>query len=47
MLQLGKRYACGVCGLQAMVTKGSDGGSLRCCDKEMELQQPREVPSSD
>lgn len=47
MLQQGKRYVCEVCGLEAMVTKGSDDGTLRCCETEMVLQQPRAVASSD
>ena len=44
--QLGKRYQCEVCGTEALCTKAGDGG-LTCCDKEMQMPQPKAVPSSD
>ena len=44
--QLGKRYACAVCGSIVLCTKSGEG-TARCCDAEMELQQPRQLPSSD
>ena len=44
--QLGKRYACPVCGTMALCTKAGDG-AVQCHDQEMELQQPQKLPSSD
>ena len=44
--ETGKRYVCARCGAEFIVTKGGDG-VVRCCDAEMELQQPRKLPSSD
>lgn len=44
--QLGKRYRCTVCGTEILCTKAG-GGEACCCDKDMEVQQPRPVPSSD
>jgi hypothetical protein len=44
--QLGKRYRCQVCGTEILCTKAGEG-VVTCCDKEMELQQPRLIPSSD
>ena len=44
--QLGKRYSCAVCGTMVLCTKTGDG-VVHCCDAEMELQQPRQLPSSD
>tara|TARA_Y100000588_G_scaffold381566_2_gene467453 strand:- start:158 stop:367 length:210 start_codon:yes stop_codon:yes gene_type:complete len=32
---MGKRYTCGNCGSQVIVTKAGDGG-LICCDKPMD-----------
>ena len=46
MNELGKRYKCSVCGTEVLCTKPGDG-TVICCDKEMELQVPRAVPSSD
>jgi len=31
---VGKRYCCGVCGSESIVTKGG-GGTLRCCGQPM------------
>ena len=44
--QLGKRFVCEVCGTQVLCTKSGEGAVI-CCDKEMTLQQPRPLPSSD
>ncbi len=44
--QLGKRYRCEVCGTEVLCVK-SGQGVLTCCKKEMALQQPRAIPSSD
>jgi len=44
--QLGKRYRCAKCGTEVLCTKGGDG-VVSCCGQEMEVQQPRTVPSSD
>jgi len=44
--QLGKRYVCAKCGSSVLCTK-SGAGVIYCCDAEMELQQPRKLPSSD
>ena len=46
MNKLGKRYRCSVCGLEALCTKKGDG-TLVCCEKEMELQEAKPIPSSD
>jgi desulfoferrodoxin-like iron-binding protein len=46
MSQLGKRYRCSVCGVEVLCTKVG-AGQLVCCDKEMETQEPRPMPSSD
>ena len=45
-VQLGKRYECENCGTQVLATKATDG-TLNCCDKEMDLQGQRRVPSAD
>ncbi len=44
--ELGKRYTCENCGSSVLCTKGGEGG-INCCDAEMELQEPRKLPSSD
>jgi len=46
MVQLGKRYHCEDCGTQMLCTKPGEGQPV-CCDKEMQLQQPKPQPSSD
>ncbi len=44
--QLGKRYRCEVCGTEGLCTKA--GASIPvCCDKEMKLQEPKPIASSD
>ena len=44
--QLGKRYKCEVCGTEELCTKKGDGVVI-CCDQEMAIVQPRQLPSSD
>jgi len=44
--QLGRRYECDSCGTTVLCTKAGDG-VIRCCGSDMELQQPRKLPSSD
>ncbi|HUT96970.1 MAG: hypothetical protein MUO17_05710 [Dehalococcoidales bacterium] len=44
--QLGKRYRCTKCGTEILCTKAGEG-TPSCCGQEMELQEPRLVPSSD
>jgi len=44
--QLGKRYRCKKCGTEILCTKAGEG-TPTCCDQEMELQEPRPIPSSD
>lgn len=43
---LGKRYTCETCGAEVLITKGGDG-ALRCHGAEMEMAQPKTLPSSD
>ncbi|MBI4233980.1 MAG: hypothetical protein HY686_06010 [Chloroflexi bacterium] len=44
--QLGRRYQCEVCNSIVLCTKAGDG-TVMCCEKEMVVQQPRKLPSSD
>jgi len=44
--QLGKRYRCAVCGTEILCTKAGEGVA-KCCDQEMEIQEPKPIPSSD
>ena len=44
--QMGKRFKCEVCNTEVLCTKSGEG-SIMCCDKEMELQKPKALPSSD
>ncbi|MCL0069248.1 desulfoferrodoxin [Dehalococcoidia bacterium] len=44
--ELGKRFRCEACNSEVLITKAGDGG-VECCDKRMEMQQPRPLPSSD
>jgi len=46
MNQLGKRFKCEVCDTEVLCTKAGDG-TIICCDKEMALQEPKPLPSSD
>ena len=44
--QLGKRYRCSKCGTEILCTKAGDGVTT-CCGQEVEVQEPRAIPSSD
>ena len=44
--QLGKRYRCQVCGTEVLCVKGGPG-IVTCCGQEVEIQQPKTIPSSD
>ncbi len=46
MSQLGKRYRCEECGTEILCTKAGEE-ELNCCEKEMLLQEPKPLPSSD
>jgi len=46
MSQLGKRYRCQVCGTEILCTKAGEGNPV-CCEKDMEVQEPKPLPSSD
>jgi len=46
MVQLGKRYKCEECGTEVLCTKSAEGQPA-CCDKDMELIEPKPLPSSD
>ncbi len=44
--QVGKRYTCEVCGTQILCTKPGTG-TFTCCDKPLDVQQPKTLPSAD
>lgn len=44
--ELGKRYSCEQCGTEVLCTKAGDGAP-HCCDREMQLKQPRPLASAD
>ncbi|MEK7848262.1 MAG: hypothetical protein AAB270_05010 [Chloroflexota bacterium] len=44
--QLGKRSRCATCGMEVLCTKAGQG-AVTCHGKEMEVQEPRPIPSSD
>jgi Desulfoferrodoxin, N-terminal domain len=44
--QLGKRYRCEECATEVLCTKAGEG-TPACCNKEMKIQEPRPLPSSD
>ena len=46
MNMLGKRYKCPVCETESLCTKAGEG-VYKCCEKEMKLQEPKPLPSSD
>lgn len=46
MSQLGKRYTCSVCGTKVLCTKAGESPVV-CCGQEMEIEEPRALPSSD
>jgi hypothetical protein len=47
VLRVGKRFGCQSCGKTVMVAKGSEDGTLVCCDAPMTEQGPRKLGSSD
>lgn len=46
MSQLGKRYKCQECNTEILCTKAGEGSPI-CCDKDMEVQEPKPLASSD
>jgi len=44
--QLGKRYKCPTCGTEILCIKAGEG-PVMCCDNEVQLQEPKPIPSSD
>ncbi|MFC1952733.1 desulfoferrodoxin [Chloroflexota bacterium] len=44
--QLGKRYKCQVCGTETLCVK-TGVSDIVCCEQEMEIQEPKTIPSSD
>ncbi len=46
MVLMVKRYKCEECGTEALCTKAAEGQPT-CCDKEMEVIEPKPLPSSD
>ena len=46
MSQLGKRYHCEGCGTEILCTKAGEGTPM-CCGKEIQVQEPKPLPSSD
>ena len=45
-IQLGRRYMDEKTGIQVLCTKAGEG-TLECEGRDMEVQQPRALPSSD
>ena len=51
--QLGKRFQCETCNSEVLCIKAAGGelkegdGEIQCCDKAMELLQPKVLPSAD
>lgn len=46
MLKVGKRYQCGGCGTEVLVTKATDT-ALSCCAGEMQMLEPKKTASAD
>jgi hypothetical protein len=44
--QLGKRFVCETCGTETLCTKAG-AGSVQCCGQQMQIKQPKQLPSSD
>lgn len=44
--QLGKRYMCEDCGTEILCAKAGEG-SFICCEKQMQLKDPKPLPSAD
>jgi hypothetical protein len=45
-VDLGKRYACQICGAEVLVTKAGPG-AIACHGEVMEIAQAKTLPSSD
>jgi hypothetical protein len=43
---LGKRYSCSVCKSEVLCTKAGTG-EITCCEKPMQTQEAKAIPSSD
>lgn len=46
-LKIGKRYRCDQCQGQVLVVKPSATATLECCGLPMDVDEPKQVPSSD
>ncbi len=46
MAQIGKRYLCGECGTEVLVTKAGEG-QLECCGAAMGQVRPKTTASAD
>lgn len=44
--QLGKRFFCAVCDTEVLCTKAGPG-AVQCCGNDMELREPKPLPSAD
>ncbi|MEE2885470.1 MAG: hypothetical protein VX701_07230 [Chloroflexota bacterium] len=44
--QLGRRYRCEECGTTILCTKAGTG-TVQCHDNDLDVQEPRKLPSSD
>ena len=44
--QLGKRYVCGHCAIQLLVSKPGEG-TLECHGESMTIETPKPLPASD
>ena len=44
--QLGKRYVCPVCATEILCVKSGEG-VITCDGQEMEIKEPKPIPSSD
>jgi hypothetical protein len=47
MLSVGKRYTCGTCGTQILVTKPGNDAEPTCCGAPLTVEEPKKVASSD
>lgn len=44
--EMGKRYFCETCNAEVLTVKAGDG-DLECHDQQMQLVEPKPLPSSD
>lgn len=47
MLTVGKRYTCGTCGTQVLVTKPGKDAEPICHGQPLTVEEPKQVASSD